>query len=79
MSLDCTSKIDSIVEEPEMTQLSVLGYCRMFDAFRDSGRTNEESFDLVFRYCDLKGFKHRYTCYESFQRQYYKAKKNRVA
>lgn len=60
-----------------MLELSPIGYFRMFDAYRILAGSDKEAFEMVYNFCERKGYSHRYSCYESFQRVYYRAVKKK--
>lgn len=64
--------VEEVIEGEKLTQLSREGYISMFDAYIASGLSQTEAFSRIYDYCEMKGFKHTYSSFESFKVIYYR-------
>lgn len=69
---------ESDIIAPTDLQLSVEGYIKVFQFFLPSSQSREDAFTKVERYCEVKGYRPRYSDFKSFEQVYYRFIKKQI-
>ena len=70
---------ESDIIAPTDLQLSIEGYIKVFQFFLPSSQSREDAFTKVERYCEMKGYRPRYSDFKSFEQVYYRFIKKQLS
>lgn len=70
---------ESDIIAPADLQLSIDGYIKVFQFFLPSSQSREDAFTKVERYCEMKGYRPRYSDFKSFEQVYYRFIKKQLS
>ena len=73
-----TDVTESDIIAPTDLQLSVEGYIKVFQFFLPSSQSREDAVNKVELYCEVKGYRPRYSDFKSFEQVYYRFIKKQI-